>query len=83
MIDLEKRGIRFVSGPFLTEDHEMPGYGMTTLRIASQVGTETIAQNDPLYKSGICTYEVKVWQLNEGSFTITMNYSDKSYSIIL
>jgi hypothetical protein len=81
MIDLEKRGLLFASGPFIAEDHEMPGSGMTILRVASQAEAEAIAKNDPLYKSGMRTYEIKAWQLNEGSYTITVNYSDRSYHI--
>jgi uncharacterized protein len=79
MIDLEKRGILFASGPFLAEDNETPGNGMTILRVDSRAEAETIAQDDPLYKNGMRTYEIKAWQLNEGGFTITLNYSDKSY----
>lgn len=81
MIDLEKRGILFASGPFIAEDHEMPGSGMAIARVDSRAEAEAIAQGDPLYKSGMRTYEIKAWQLNEGSYTVTVNYSDKSYHI--
>jgi uncharacterized protein YciI len=35
MIDLEKSGILFASGPFLSGEHVEPGSGMTILRAAS------------------------------------------------
>ena len=35
MIDLEKRGILFASGPFLASEQVAPGSGMTILRAAS------------------------------------------------
>ena len=81
MIDLEKRGMLFASGPFLTGKDILPGAGMTIVRAGSLEEAEAIAREDPFYKSGMRTFEVRTWQLNEGSFTVTVNYSDKSYRI--
>ena len=81
MIDLEKRGILFASGPFLAGKDVPPGSGMTILRVGSLDEAEAIAREDPFYKSGMRTFVVKTWQLNEGSFTVTVNYSDRSYHI--
>ena len=81
MIDLEKRGTLFASGPFLAGKDLLPGTGMTILRAGSLEEAEAIAWEDPLNKSGMRTFEVRTWQLNEGSFTVTVNYSDRSYSI--
>ena len=81
MIKLEKRGTLFASGPFLAGKDLLPGTGMTILRAGSLEEAEAIAQEDPLNSSGLRTFEVRTWQLNEGSFTVTVNYSDGSYSI--
>jgi uncharacterized protein len=81
MIDLEKRGTLFASGPFLAGKDLLPGTGMTILRAGSFEEAEAIAGEDPLNKSGLRSYEVRTWQLNEGSFTVTVNYSDRSYSM--
>lgn len=81
MIDLEKRGILFASGPFLADEHVQAGTGMTILRASSREEAEAIAREDPFNKSGMRTFEVRTWQLNEGSFTVTVNYSDGSYRI--
>lgn len=81
MIDLEKRGILFASGPFIADEQIAPGTGMTILRASSHAEAEAIAREDPFNKSGMRTFEIRTWQLNEGSFTITINYSDQSYSI--
>lgn len=81
MIDLEKRGLLFASGPFLAGKDLLPGTGMTILRAGSLEEAESIAREDPLYKSGMRTFEVRTWQLNEGSFTVTVNYSDRSYHV--
>ena len=82
MIGLEKRGILFASGPFLTGKDIPPGSGMTILRASSLEEAEAIALEDPLNKSGMRTFEVRTWQVNEGNFTVTVNYSDKSYHIM-
>jgi len=81
MIDLEKRGILFASGPFLADERVSPGTGMTILRASSREEAEAIAGEDPFNKSGMRTFEIRTWQLNEGSYTVTVNYSDRSYHI--
>jgi uncharacterized protein len=81
MIGLEKSGILFASGPFLEGKNAPPGTGMTILRAGSFEEAEAIAREDPLNKSGMRTFEVRTWQLNEGSFTVTINYSDRSYHV--
>ena len=81
MIDLEKRGILFASGPFLADEHVTAGTGMTILRASSREEAEAIAREDPFNKSGLRTFEIRTWQLNEGSYTVTVNYSDRSYRI--
>lgn len=81
MIGLEKQGILFASGPFLAGEHVPPGSGMTILRASSLEEAEAIAREDPLNKSGMRSFEVRTWQLNEGSYTVTINYSDKSYRL--
>ena len=81
MIDLEKRGLLFASGPFLAGKDVPPGTGMTILRAGSFEEAEAIAREDPLNKSGMRTFELRTWQLNEGSFSVTVNYSDRSYRV--
>ena len=81
MIELEKRGTLFASGPFIAGKDLLPGTGMTILRAGSFEEAEALAREDPLNKSGVRAFEVRAWQLNEGSFTVTVHYSDKSYHI--
>src|SRR5258707_14190887 len=81
MIVLEKRRILFASGPFLAGKDLLPGTGMTILRAGSLEEAEAIARQDPFNKSGMRPFEVRTWQLNEGSFTGTVNYSDRNYHI--
>ena len=69
IIDLEKRGLLFASGPFTAENPAMPGSGMIILRVASRAEAEAIVKDDPLSKSGMRTsYEIKEWMLSAGSY---------------
>ena len=81
MIGLEKGGVLFASGPFLVGEQIAPGSGMTILRASSLEEAKATAEQDPFYASGMRSFEVREWQLNEGSFTLTLHYSDRSYSI--
>ena len=78
MIALEKQGKVFASGPF---DVGTSGDGMTILRADSADEARAIAERDPFVVNGIRTYEIREWTLMEGSFGITVNYSDRSIDI--
>ncbi len=81
MIGLEKRGVLFASGPFLAGEHVAPGSGMTIIRASSLEEAKATAAQDPFNASGMRAFEIREWQLNEGSYTLTLHYSDGSYSI--
>jgi uncharacterized protein YciI len=78
MIDLEKQGKLFASGPF---NQAKSGDGMTILRVDSEDEARSIAQRDPFVLNGIRTFEIREWTLMEGSFGITVNFSDQSTTI--
>ena len=48
LIELEKEGVVFASGPFLGEGDEIPGTGMTMLPADSCAKAEEIAKQDHL-----------------------------------
>lgn len=78
MIGLEKQGKVFASGPF---DVGTSGDGMTILRAQSAAEAQAIAERDPFVVNGIRSYEIREWTVMEGSFGITVNYSDRSIDI--
>lgn len=80
-IDLEKRGIMFAAGPLYSRDSDIPEAGMFVLRANSFEEAEAIANEDPLHKAGLRTFTLQKWRVNEGSITITVNYSDSSMKI--
>ena len=78
MIALEKEGKLFASGPF---DMGTSGDGMTILRVDSAEDAHAIAKRDPFVVHNIRTYEIREWTLMEGSFGVSVNYSDRSVTI--
>jgi len=81
MIDIEQRGLLFGSGPLLDEQQRFVGCGLTILRAASRDQALALAQADPFVQRGLRTLELYEWQVNEGSFSVTVRYSDQSYRV--
>jgi uncharacterized protein YciI len=78
MIDLEKRGILFASGPL---DGGARGDGLTILRAPSLDEAKQIANRDPFVVNGLRTFEVREWTVMEGSLHIKVNFSDQSLEL--
>jgi uncharacterized protein YciI len=79
-VRLEKEGIMFAAGPLTKEDGTRHG-GMFVLRANSFAEARAIADADPLHKAGLRTYTLMRWTVNEGSYTVRVNYSDQSVTI--
>lgn len=79
-IRLEQEGIMFGAGPLFTEQGK-GGRGMIIVRAASFDEARAIADRDPFHRLGLRTYTVDRWQLNEGTVSIRVNYSDGSYTL--
>jgi uncharacterized protein len=80
-IKLEKEGVLFAAGPLYPRGANIPEAGMFVLRANSFEEAEAIANTDPLHAAGLRTYTLQKWRVNEGSFTVTVNYSDQTMTI--
>jgi uncharacterized protein YciI len=78
MIDLERKGKLFASGPF---GDGTKGDGMTIVRAADEDEARAIALRDPFVVNGIRTFAIQSWTAMEGSLTFTVNFSDRSANI--
>ena len=83
LIDLEKRGLLFASGP-LTDVGAGPlsGGGLTFLRAASAAEAREIAEAEPFAKNGLRTFEIKEWTIMEGTLGLRVNLSDQSVEVL-
>ena len=81
-VELEKQGILFAAGPMEPEDSDKPRTGMIIVRADSFEHANEIAMGDPFHAAGLREFDVWNWSMNEGSFTVTINYSDKSANVV-
>lgn len=80
-VELEKQGILFAAGPMEAEGGDKPRTGMIIVRASSFEHAREIAMGDPLHAAGLREFEIWNWLLNEGSVSVTLNYSDRSAAI--
>ena len=78
-IRLEKEGIMFGAGPLSNADGSPTGTGMIIIRAETESDARRIADQDPFHSSGLRTYTLQQWSLNEGRLNITIDFSDQSY----
>ena len=64
----------FLSGPFIREG-QLVGEGLTILRVDSEHDAHALTQAEPLIKHGVRGYELKVWEVREGSFSFETKLS--------
>ena len=80
-VDLERRGIMFAAGPLYPRGSTIPEAGMFVLRANSFEEAEAIAKTDPLHETGLRTYTIQKWRLNEGRITVTVDFSDQTMKL--
>ena len=67
---LEEEGNLFAAGPLLREDGEMAGIGLIILKVGSLEQAKAIADKDPFHKSGLRTYKIWPWKIDEGGIDL-------------
>jgi uncharacterized protein YciI len=78
MIEAEKRGEIFLSGPIARREDGTHLDGMTVVRTATLADAEALAQTDPFVKRGAIAFEMREWTANEGSLSVTVTLSDST-----
>jgi uncharacterized protein len=81
MIDLEKKGVLFASGPLAEAGGATRGDGLTILRAESAAAARKIAEADPFVVNGLRSFELREWTVMEGSLGIKVNFSDQSLEL--
>ncbi len=81
-VELEAQGIMVAAGPHWTDDEkEWKGDGMVVIRAGSLAEAREIAARDPMHKSGARKFVVRPWFVNEGTITVKLNFSKKSFEM--
>ncbi|MDR6423219.1 uncharacterized protein YciI [Paraburkholderia phenoliruptrix] len=70
----------FLSGPFVTESH-IVGAGMTVLYAATAQEAAEFMDAEPFIRRGLRRYELKLWELREGTLSIKTRLSATQFSL--
>lgn len=81
MIDLERRGVVFASGPLADGEGAPSGHGLTILRAASAAEARALAEGDPFFANKLRTFELKEWTIMEGKLGLRVNLSDQTIEV--
>ena len=80
---MEAAGKLFLAGPLSDPTgREMSGGGLIVYRAASIAEARGIAEADPMHKEGGRTFEIRSWLINEGSLTVSLHLSERSFGIL-
>jgi uncharacterized protein YciI len=81
MINLEKRGHVFASGPLADGEGPPTGAGLTVLRAKDLNEARAMAEGDPFFVNGLRTFELKEWTVMEGTLGVRVNLSDQTVEV--
>ncbi len=78
MIERERSGVVFLSGPVAPRKGAVALDGMTLLRTDTIEQAEEIAQQDPFVLNGAVSFEMREWTAFEGTIRLELNLSDST-----
>ena len=81
MIDREKEGLIFLSGPTTPGVGSTRLDGLTIIRAADLAQAEAIAMQDPFVQNDIVGFELFEWTVNEGAIPVTITLSNSTARI--
>ena len=80
-VSLEERGIMFAAGPLFDQDGAPPRAGLIIIRADSFAEAEEIAKADPMHARDLRTYTLDKWQINEGGFTLKVQFDRRTTTL--
>ncbi|QUQ68871.1 YciI family protein [Kutzneria sp. CA-103260] len=73
---LEQDGVMFGAGPLADEaERAWLGAGIFIYRAESRSEAVKLAESDPMHARGARTFTVRLWLLNEGTYSVQLFYS--------
>lgn len=80
--ELEERGTLVLAGPVSDPTGEnMIGAGLIIYRASSMEEAASLAENDPMHKSGARSFTLRKWLVNEGNLSINVGLSTGSVKL--
>jgi uncharacterized protein len=79
-IALEQAGIMYGAGPATRPGDSAAAFGLIIIRARDEAEARRIADSDPMHSSGVRSYELYAWSLNEGRINVTLNFSDQTFA---
>ena len=81
LLGLEARGIVVMSGPLLSGPGVRPGAGITVVRADTEDDAVAIGNADPFVLSGLRTFEVFRWRVNEGTIDVRISLGTGTFDL--
>lgn len=78
MLEKERHGILFLSGPFTRNLGDSPYNGLTVIRAESIDHARRIIESEPFIARGAMTCDLAEWTIYEGALPVTLRVSDSS-----
>lgn len=83
LFSLERQGILLCSGPFSdSDDTDFPGDGMVIFRARDIQHAKEIADADPFHVSGVRSYTLRPWTMNEGVINLKVTNSVRRHEVL-
>ena len=79
LLELERRGVLFLSGPLLDGPDARPGSGVSVFRVDTAEEATALAAQDPFVRHGLRSTAVYRWRVNEGSIGVTVSLGTGTY----
>lgn len=80
---LEETGALLMGGPLVDEESGKPkGAGLFILRAGSLAEAEALVRDDPFVTGGFRTCRVEPWRVGEGRIGLSVNFTDRSWSLV-
>ncbi len=80
MVDLERRGLLFLSGP-LSPTPQPTGMGLSILNVDSIEAAQAIWAQEPFQRQGLRSAEFLLWTVMEGSLNMTLELSSQGVQL--
>jgi uncharacterized protein YciI len=70
----------FLSGP-IVKDGDLVGDGLTVLQTDNESDAVEFLRNEPFIRRGMRRFELKLWELREGSLTIETRLTSTAFTL--